>query len=253
MRAQLLPGIHVLRRRDAQLQVGLDRRRAVVLPDTEQVRRGLDALTARSDRPAADGDVLRAVAPLLQRPRQARAAQLAVRAFGHPVGAALVGRLSALLCQAGHDVGSREPDLVLLIGVGEPDRALVDGYGIAGVAHLVVRLVEGHAVVGPFVAPRATACLRCIDAHATDEDPSWPLLLHQYVELCSRDRRDGASEPVDPILADLACAWAARDAATYLEGHRPSTWSATIRIDPRLHALETREWQRHPDCGCGWS
>jgi len=107
-------------------------------------------------------------------------------------------------------------------------------------------------VIGPFVVPGRTACLRCVDAHRTDADPSWPLLVRQYAAASIRDRVDGAPEPVDPLLAALALAWAARDLATYVDGRRPSTWSATITVQPDLSELETRSWLRHPACGCSW-
>jgi bacteriocin biosynthesis cyclodehydratase domain-containing protein len=122
-----------------------------------------------------------------------------------------------------------------------------------GTPHVLVRLVEGYAVVGPFVAPGRTACLRCGDAAATDLDPSWPLLVEQYSSLSARDRRDGATEPVDPALAALAGAWALRDVASYLQGHRPSTWSTTLTLDPLLADVRTETWLRHPACGCTWT
>jgi bacteriocin biosynthesis cyclodehydratase domain-containing protein len=123
----------------------------------------------------------------------------------------------------------------------------------AGLPHLLLRLVEGHAVVGPFVLPGETACLRCIDAHHADVDPSWPLLVAQYASAVARDREDAVPEPVDPLLAGLTAAWAAREVVSHVEGRRVSTTSATIRLDPHLTALETRAWPRHPECGCSWA
>jgi bacteriocin biosynthesis cyclodehydratase domain-containing protein len=111
---------------------------------------------------------------------------------------------------------------------------------------------EGAATIGPFVVPGRTACLRCVDAHATDADPSWPLLVTQYASRAGEDRCDGVPEPVDVMLASVSLAWAARDLASYAEGRRPGTWSATIRFDPYLTAIETQPWLRHPQCGCSW-
>ncbi|NUR06735.1 MAG: hypothetical protein HOQ45_06990, partial [Nocardioidaceae bacterium] len=59
-------------------------------------------------------------------------------------------------------------------------------------------------------------------------------------------------EPVDPLLAALALAWAARDLATYVDGRRPATWSATVTLQPDLSEIETRSWLRHPGCCCTW-
>ncbi len=107
-------------------------------------------------------------------------------------------------------------------------------------------------MVGPFVVPGRTACLRCLDAHHTDADPAWPLLVRQYAAACSRDRADGAPEPVDPLLATLALAWAARDLAAYVDGGRPSTWSTTVTLHPRPDEVESQAWLRHPACSCSW-
>jgi bacteriocin biosynthesis cyclodehydratase domain-containing protein len=178
------------------------------------------------------------------------------RSFGHPSGSGLRGAFESLTSAAG--LGSPGPspdapvDCGVLLGVGEPDRELVDAWTRGGTPHLLVRLTEGRAVIGPFVEPGATACLRCLDAHHQDADPAWPLLVRQYAAASARDRSDGAPEPVDPLLAALAVAWAARDLASYADGARPSTWSSTITLHPRLARLETRRWLRHPGCGCSW-
>jgi bacteriocin biosynthesis cyclodehydratase domain-containing protein len=140
----------------------------------------------------------------------------------------------------------------VLLGVGEPDRELVDSWTRAGTPYLLVRLTEGRAVLGPFVAPGQTACVRCVDAHCADADPSWPLLVRQYASAASRDRADGAPEPLDPLLASLAVAWAARDLASYVDGLRPSTWSSTVTLAGHLSRIEHRSWLRHPACCCSW-
>lgn len=140
----------------------------------------------------------------------------------------------------------------LVVAVGEPSRELVDPWIRDGVPHLVLRLVEGHAVVGPFVEPGRTACLRCLDAHHTDVDPAWPLLVTQYASAVTRVRDDTVPEPVDPMLAAIAAAWGARELVSHAEGRRPATASATVRLDPHLTALETQGWPRHPACGCSW-
>ncbi|HJR39394.1 MAG TPA: hypothetical protein VJ819_13515, partial [Nocardioidaceae bacterium] len=49
MRPILRPGSHVLRRGDGELQIGLDPRTAVVLPDDEEVRGCLDRLARQAD------------------------------------------------------------------------------------------------------------------------------------------------------------------------------------------------------------
>jgi bacteriocin biosynthesis cyclodehydratase domain-containing protein len=287
MRPLLVPGAHVLRRHDGSFQVGLDPHDAVVLPDTPAVVSLLARLDGSAARPAdrltaspldragllvderaaipllavADGDQVAARTASLLRSHGPRAstvvaarAQRAVGpvAFGAPTGGRLVRRLRDLLAEAGMACAAEEPAVGVLTGLGEPDRELVDAWMRERVPHLVVRLSEGRATVGPFVAPGATACLRCVDAHHTDADPTWPLLVRQYAEASRRPRRDGLPEPLDPLLAAVALAWAARDLATYVDGGRPSTWSTTLILDAELTAVETRTWARHPGCGCSW-
>jgi bacteriocin biosynthesis cyclodehydratase domain-containing protein len=291
MRPVLRPGTHVLRRSAGEVQVGLEHSSALVLRDTPAVRESLrllrlaapladyadtstlDLLTDH-DQLVDQRDVVPLLADEVLSPPTAAAlvrasgstaaaartsrrdARTAVRSFGHPGAPWLREGLVALLSSAGlaeHTAGAEDPSpCAVLLGVGEPDRELVDPWIRAGTAHLLVRLTEGRAVVGPFVVPGTTACLRCIDAHCTDADPAWPLLVRQYASGAARDRPDGVPEPVDPLLATLALAWAARDLASYVDGLRPSTWSATVTLHPQLASLETRSWLRHPACGCSW-
>lgn len=286
----LRPGTHLLVRDAHRLQVGLDPRTAVVLTETAEVSEAVRLLSERADlseyadrtlldllgshehlldehqlsrTPADDGldPALRAALArttgddFLDASATRRARAVEIRGFGHPSGESVRGHLGALLVQAGLKVAtprSRSPRVVALLGVGEPSRETADGWVRTATPYLVVRLTEGNALLGPFVVPGETACLRCIDAHRTDTDSSWPLLVEQYARACRHDRADGSTEPVDPLLAALATAWAARDLATFLEGGRPATWSTTVRIDARVGDIETLSWPRHPHCGCCW-
>lgn len=137
------------------------------------------------------------------------------------------------------------PDLVVLLRDGEPDREELDRLQHDDVPHLLVRTALDHVVVGPFVEPARTACVRCLDAHRTEGDPRWPLVLAQQV---------GVDLPAvrDPALWQVALGWAARDVLRWLDGEEPSTWSATVRIGPDLQPRH-RSWRRHPRCGCGWA
>ncbi|HYO41288.1 MAG TPA: TOMM precursor leader peptide-binding protein [Nocardioidaceae bacterium] len=291
MRPMLRPGTHVLQRPGGHLQVGLDPDSALLLPDTPAARAGLRLLATSADREAyadpspldllaaadhllderdlmrllGDDDLSGAASAALARDTgpglgAARAARRRWRTrtgwFGHPTGEGLRESFIALARSAGlREAAPRRaaaPDCGVLVGVGEPDRDRVDEWTRGGTPYLLVRLTEGRAVLGPFVQPGATACLRCLDAHCTDADPAWPLLVRQYADASARDRADGAPEPVDPLLAAVALAWAARDLATFVDGGTPSTWSATVTLHPRLSRLETRIWLRHPACGCSW-
>jgi bacteriocin biosynthesis cyclodehydratase domain-containing protein len=187
-----------------------------------------------------------------------------VASFGHPVGHDLVGDLQTVCRRVGLRLpetarpgpprrGAVPPDPVMvLVGVGEPSRDLLDPWVRDAVPHVVVRLVEGCAVVGPFVQPGSTACLRCIDAYLTEDDPAWPLLVEQYSRATRTDRADGIPEPVDAALAAVAVGWAVRDLEAYAEGAQPGSWSSTVTLDADLAAVTPLHWPPHPHCGCAW-
>jgi bacteriocin biosynthesis cyclodehydratase domain-containing protein len=287
MRPLLAPGTHLLRRHPRGHQAGLDHaaRPGGLTPGwaddpaavAELVARGLalaDDHTLRAALPAETGDpwVRHAVAALARRtgPRLdevlARRTDHLVRVtpFGHPRSEDLAEELTTLCRRSGLRLPSRSrpgparrgtapsTTVHVLVGIGEPPRDLVDDHRREGTPHLVVRLTEGRAVVGPFVVPGRSACLRCIDSHRSTEDPSWPLLVEQYAKAVRTDRADGIPEPVDPALAAVALGWAARDLASYVEGEDPTTLSATLVLHPSLAELARQPWPPHPHCGCAW-
>lgn len=293
MRTILRPGTHLLSRTDGSLQLGLDPASAVVLDDSPGLRSALlgagteDSGVTELCRVGVVVDE-RTVVPLLAEertggPSRAAAAALALAVgrtapeaaarrehctvevvrFGHPAAAPLVASAERLLATSGVRTSGgttgRRPGrgrslrLGLLVGAGEPDRELADRWLREGVPFVVARVAEGRAVLGPFVVPGTTACLRCVDAHHTDCDPDWPLLVRQVAEACRRDRVDGVPEPVDPALGGVAVAWACRDLLTHLDGGRPTTWSATLTLDADLGGIEHRPWLRHAECACTWA
>ena len=191
---------------------------------------------------------------------------IVVTTFGHPLGRQLADDVTRICRRAGLPLpprarpgprprGSVDPQPVhVLVGVGEPPRDLVDRWLHERVPHLLVRLVEGRAVLGPLTVPGQHACLRCIDAYLTEGCPSWPLLVEQYSRATRDDRPDGVPEPVDATLAAVAAGWAARDLSAFVDGTSPPTClSTTVVLAPELDSVETRTWPRHPECGCGWT
>lgn len=249
----LRPGLRPARRGDGHLQVGLDER-SVRLPDAVPVRRllkelahgapltTLDAATA----PALDalvraGLVVTADAEATRATRRERAAVH----LDLPDDLAPAGRESAQTAGLGL-AGEREAAGAALVwAVGEVPRGRVDGWVRSATPHLVVRETPDGPVLGPHVAPGATACLRCVDAHLGERDPRRALVVEQLAH--ERPWRPAAP---DPLLRALALAWAVHDLATAAEGEVPTTWSATVA----LGALppERTAYRRHPHCGCSW-
>lgn len=78
-----------------------------------------------------------------------------------------------------------QPPAVGVVLVGGAAAALQFArYLRADVPHLPVAFEPGRVTIGPLVRPGASACLACRDAHATEQDPAWPLL---HTQLIGRD------------------------------------------------------------------
>jgi len=147
------------------------------------------------------------------------------------------------------DRADDNPAVTLLVSLGEPARDPLDDLMREDRDHLLVRLFPERAVVGPFVRPGVTACVRCLDAHDGERDPRRGLLLAQL----DRDQvRTAATDPFDPLLAHVGVALAVRDLVALAEGERPASWSATLTLSGALRT-EHRTWSRHPHCGCCWA
>lgn len=266
----LRPGVRVTRRGDGFLQVGLTAPRAVVAPDSPDVRAALLQLEAGQRPDPDDLDAMRLCRDLLAAGLLvdgdlllADLEQTAVHAaYGLEAGPVRERRAAqglqvdapAELADLIHrwlppDLG-REPVVTLLVSIGPRSREHVDPLMAAGRPHLLVEAREGLIEVGPFVVPGHTACLRCVDAHRGEADPRRSLVLEQYA--MAPPRIDGVPEPVDPPVLAAALAWAARDCVTFIDGFQPATWSRTVTFGPGM-ANDQREWTRHPHCGCAWA
>jgi bacteriocin biosynthesis cyclodehydratase domain-containing protein len=186
--------------------------------------------------------------------RARASARVAVRSVGHdPLLASWRATAAGLLKSSGigtvHEHDDPSADVAFVVSGGEPDRDLLDGPLTTGQPHVLVVAAEGSVHVGPFVVPGETACLRCVDAHLDEGDGRRAVVLRQHCTAAPDALALPA--PSDPALVMMALAWAARDVVTFLDGGRPSTWSATVRLEPDL-ALTRRHWRRHPHCGCCW-
>lgn len=240
----LRPGLHVVRRDDRHLQIGLDPPWRVIAADLPDVHRVLADLAAGSWPAPATTAGHRLL-------RDLTAADM-LRPEPRPPGRVALCGAGTLCAEAGRLIAAgplrvvEDPalaDVVLILAAGEPARDLVDGHLRDGRAHLVTGSgARGHRI-GPFVVPGSTACLRCVDAHLGERDTRRAVVVEQLGGV--------AAGPGDAALAALAVAWAVHDVQAYLAGERPATWSATVDLGPEL-APQPREWRRHPWCGCAW-
>lgn len=251
---RLLPGLRLVRRDADHVQLGVDPPRCAVLRDLPEVRRLVSDLAVgnRPTRPGPEaGRALAAIidAGLLVRDdaarRRERVAKARLRVEAAPD---VAGGVTALLEAAGvrSPAGPATPDAVLIVHEGETPRSRLDPLVRDEVPHLLVRDHGHEVVVGPFVAPGRTACLRCVDCHLGELDPRRGLAVEQ-----AATQQPLVSPQVDASLRAVALSLAVRDLVTFVEGDRPATWSATLTVGRPLDLTPTR-WLRHPACGCAW-
>lgn len=134
------------------------------------------------------------------------------------------------------------PDVVVLVEPGAADPERQRALMADDVPHLSVVVREASVLVGPFVVPGRTACLRCADLHRVGHDPRWPALVAQLVD-----------RPVtaETTLAVAAAGIAAAQVTAYLDGRPVAVAEASLEL--RLPDLMPRRttWPPHPRCGCG--
>ena len=150
-----------------------------------------------------------------------------------------------VLCDIAHPEAAADPDAMAL-----------------DIPHLPVTAFGSRAVIGPFVLPGLTGCLRCRDLHRADHDAAWPRIAVQL-----QHRRQGIA-PVDTALTQTAAGWAALQVLAWLEADDPE--SGALRWPPGWPAAapasvgSSVEFARtggsvtlhacppHPLCGCRW-
>ncbi|TDV35396.1 ThiF family adenylyltransferase [Actinophytocola oryzae] len=139
------------------------------------------------------------------------------------------------------------PDLVVLTDALVPRPQDVDALMSSGIPHLLVRTRDTFGIVGPFVVPGDTSCLRCADLFRSERDECWPHIAAQLA---------GQTQMTDLAGTHATAAFAvaqALDAANWLHGGRmaPVTCDATVELDLRDATVMQRGWPPHVDCACG--
>lgn len=141
--------------------------------------------------------------------------------------------------------GTADPDVVVLTDsvVCRPQPDLVT----RAIPHLPTFAHEQLVTVGPLVAPGRTPCLRCLALQRAEADPVWPKLAAQLAR---------AAPSSDVGCAQIAAGMAAEQVLGVLAGPtsglpQPSSWGATVQLDPVTGRMRREVWSAHPDCGCG--
>jgi bacteriocin biosynthesis cyclodehydratase domain-containing protein len=143
-------------------------------------------------------------------------------------------------------VAGRDADLTVLADDGEPDRSRADTALHTGLPHVWASIRDCVGLVGPFVLPGDTACLRCADASRSDVDPAWPTLVDQAA------RRKPVIAAVDEPLATVVAALTVHDVAVWASGIGPQTLGGIVEIPYGFGPVQRLEVDPHPQCGCGW-
>lgn len=154
--------------------------------------------------------------------------------------AALVVRRPSRSTPPRNDRTGGQCDVALLTDDMVPDPRVVTNLVRTRTPHLQVRLRDGRGVVGPFVLPGVSSCLRCADLVRCDLDPQWP---HISAQLLGRV----GEAPKPTILATAAVALAQVEA--FVDGRAPLA-DTTVEVDLRDHTMARRTWARHPLCDC---
>jgi len=251
----LRPGLRLVRRDVDHLQLGVDPPHVAVLPDSPAVRRLVADLAHGGPLTTLDEATTPVLTELVrvglvvaaddEAGRRARRARGVVHVDApddvRPAALRLVRETGLATTPI-----AAAATVALVWGEGELARDRLDGWVRSGTAHLVVAELADGPRLGPYVVPGATACLRCVDAHAGETDPRRALVVEQVAN----------GRPLRPARPDLALrtvalAWVVHDLALAAEGGRPSTWSATVLLTG-LPPVQT-SYRRHPHCGCAWA
>jgi bacteriocin biosynthesis cyclodehydratase domain-containing protein len=162
------------------------------------------------------------------------------------VRALLAGRPSSRRGRFGPDAPRTDATVVLA-----PSTSIVPPEWLGQVRHrphLPVVIRETTAVIGPFVLPGQTPCLRCVELTRGDRDPAWPVLAAQLIG----ERH--SVEPCDVALASAAASIVALHILAWLDrgiDPPPPTVAGTLELALSDLRLRRRTVAAHPGCGCG--
>ncbi|MDR2974154.1 MAG: hypothetical protein LBV00_05500 [Propionibacteriaceae bacterium] len=121
----------------------------------------------------------------------------------------------------------------------EPDRVQVNDLMARGLPHLVIRVSDELARIGPLVAPGTTSCLTCEDLARRDLDPTWPLQVFQLSQITTRP---------SALLRAWTAATAVGQVLAWARGETPDTINTVIEWSCENGRVTYRPAPIHPAC-----
>jgi len=253
------PRTPVVWRDPSTLQVGVDRPTLVLSPVSRLDERvvaavaaghgagglptlvahlGLDRAAVEASverlRPALDGDIQPIVPPSVLVGGPGPVADAVAR---------LLGSCGADVRRAHADLPPPRNTTGVLVGGHVVDPGVVREWVRSDLTHLVVRLGDRHARIGPVTVPGATACARCLDLRAGEADRAWPAIAGQL-----------SARPLTapPLLSVHEVATrAARRLWSRLSGAAGTPDDSEVESISIAEGLVTRaNVAPHPECGC---
>lgn len=161
------------------------------------------------------------------------------------------GELATLTASVLTDAGVKptsdlDSDLAIMMCTGEPSRTELDEAVRCRVRHLLVRVEESRAHIGPLVSPGRTPCLGCQDLHRSTWDPGWSALVPQFGR-----RSTGRNPPaLGAILPHLVVGEIAQ--IVLLVADHPSAHPTldVTSLGPKLTDRRTSSSRFHHRCTC---
>lgn len=263
-RPALRPGAPLLRRDATHLQVGTspgiviaDRPGLMALLRLLDGVRDLDRLQDLADvtipelaTPVADVLIeLRAVGAVVDAAATTGlAARRGVARIGfdvQPGADSLAVTTRTLLAAVGvHQQAPSEPDLLVIMSIGETSRTIYERASLLGIDHLPVVVDEDRVRIGPLVRPGRTPCVGCHDLHRTDWDSAWPALVLQL------GRGPIRPSAMHPLSEHAAAVELVAEVLAHVDGSGPRTIGRCLVVGPGHDQRVMWPVSFHPRCAC---
>ncbi len=112
--------------------------------------------------------------------------------------------------------------------------------------HLPVVVTGDRVIVGPLVRPgRAGPCLRCLDLHRTDRDPSWPMAAARLESTWPLPGPVTAPAELSSLAAGLVAL-----VVRGLAGGDPLPAGLCLSATTPQPRVRHHLWSAHPSCDC---